>query len=250
MTESKHIEKQREHYDRFFASQDSAAHRDSGFGHVMLDHVLSKTPFQSTESALELGCGNGILTHRLLKRLKHLTTLDISPTAIQELGNTERQAVANGQLKPVCADIDQFLATAPANTFDWIVGSGILHHLSNLEATIRLMYKPLKPGGKILFAPEPNASGLYGLAWRWLAVPTYKVMGGNFEWEVEKGTLNMTCKNLTTCFQNAGFKNISIEPYQVLPHFGLKAIQSCDLQLVDRTGLGPVSLYVAVSACK
>ena len=43
-----------------------------------------------------------------------------------------------------------------------------------------------------------------------------------YDWEVEKGTLDMTPKDLKFALKKAGFQNPEVAPFQVIPHFHSK----------------------------
>jgi SAM-dependent methyltransferase len=99
---------------------------------------------------LESGCahgGNAIALSHIAKRVEGI---DISQAAI-DAGNREirRRAIGNVALSAQNAEAMDF----PDNTFDFIFGSGILHHLDYDKAMTELR-RVLKPGGVVLFT-EP-----------------------------------------------------------------------------------------------
>lgn len=103
---------------------------------------------------LELGCGPGDYTVMLARRGAQVTAIDIAPAS---LGITRRRAEASGlaqavQIQWMAAETLAF----PAETFDWVVGFGLLHHAdpSALAPEVR---RVLRPGGRVLFR-EPLAA--------------------------------------------------------------------------------------------
>ena len=58
------------------------------------------------------------------------------------------------------------------NTFDLVVGHAVLHHIPDVELSLREVVRVLKPGGRFIFAGEPTNAGetyarpLSTLTWR------------------------------------------------------------------------------------
>ena len=58
------------------------------------------------------------------------------------------------------------------NTFDLVVGHAVLHHIPDVELSLREVVRVLKPGGRFVFAGEPTTVGnryartLANLTWR------------------------------------------------------------------------------------
>jgi SAM-dependent methyltransferase len=61
-------------------------------------------------------------------------------------------------------DIDGRVADAEGipyddNTFDLVVGHAVLHHIPDVELSLREVVRVLKPGGRFVFAGEPTTVG-------------------------------------------------------------------------------------------
>jgi len=100
------------------------------------------------QRVLELGCGPGDYTIMLARRGAQVTAIDIAPAGLQI---TRRRAQYNGvatnvQVSWMAAET----LTFPAQTFDHVVGFGLLHHASpaTLGPEVR---RVLRPGGRALF---------------------------------------------------------------------------------------------------
>ena len=97
---------------------------------------------------LELGCGTAYFTRELATTGATITAIDISP----ELLETAR---ANCCAANVTFEIQNAYAlNYPDNTFDFVVGSSVLHHLE-IDRAVRQVFRVVKPGGTIRFT-EPN----------------------------------------------------------------------------------------------
>jgi len=128
---------------------------------------LRKLPY---ERALELGCGSGFFLLNLIQAgvARRGSVTDLSPGMV-------RVAVRNGE--NLGLDVDGRVADAEGipyedDTFDLVVGHAVLHHIPDVELSLREVVRVLKPGGRFVFAGEPTNAGeayarpLSTLTWR------------------------------------------------------------------------------------
>lgn len=197
------------------------------------------------KKVLEIGCGNGFLTFSLLKRPLSIMAVDISNKAIENMHRQFQKEVVNGKLKLRVGNLIDFLEET-TDTFDLVVGSGIIHHMEKEDwnKLYSLIYKKLKPGGTFSCAPEPNAGGPYKICWRF-ARYFYKIFGINYIWEVEKRTLNMIPNKLKFSLEQSGFSDVEILPFQSIPYFHSKALAYFDRIILDKIK-GRFSLYIII----
>lgn len=102
------------------------------------------------KDALELGCANGQKACFLAPLARSMTGIDISDVAIANA--RKRAALANldnVQFQTANAEALDF----PDDSFDAIIGNGIIHHLM-LEPVFKEMARVLRPGGTAFFV-EP-----------------------------------------------------------------------------------------------
>lgn len=99
-------------------------------------------------SALELGCGTGEFTVRLVESGCTLTAIDISEAGLERcrarVGDRAELLVGNIETGEGLGDRE----------FDAIVGVSVLHHV-DLAACLRSVFPRLRPGGRFAFS-EPN----------------------------------------------------------------------------------------------
>ena len=100
------------------------------------------------QSVLELGCGTGYFTRELAVTGAQISAIDISP----ELLEVAKQECSSENVRFEIQNA--YAMTFPDETFDSVVGSGVLHHLE-IEAALKEIQRVLKPGGSIYFT-EPN----------------------------------------------------------------------------------------------
>ncbi|MBS4726998.1 class I SAM-dependent methyltransferase [Mycobacterium sp. SM1] len=134
---------------------------------ILADDALRDLPY---DRALELGCGTGFFLLNLIQAgvARRGSVTDLSPGMVQV-------ATRNG--RSLGLDIDGRVADAEGipyddSTFDLVVGHAVLHHIPDVELSLREVIRVLRPGGRFVFAGEPTAVGdryaraLSALAWR------------------------------------------------------------------------------------
>jgi SAM-dependent methyltransferase len=110
-------------------------------------------------SVLELGCGTGFFLLNLklagVVELGHVT--DLSPGMVEV---AQRNASRLGfEVEGRVADAERI--PYDDGTFDLVVGHAVLHHIPNVEQSLREVLRVLKPGGRFVFAGEPTRWGDY-----------------------------------------------------------------------------------------
>ena len=102
-------------------------------------------------TCVDLGCGTGAFTRRLRRFNLIVTGVDISPLSIE-------RARALGGAAYVVGDICD--CPLPADSYDFVVMSGVLHHLPDPGTRVRSLregFRLLKPGGRFA-SYDPNAT--------------------------------------------------------------------------------------------
>lgn len=105
-------------------------------------------------SVLDLGCGAGNFTLRLLGLVPHLncTLVDLSRPMLDR-AETRVQAATSGRVQAIQSDM-RLLSFEPA-TFDLIIAGQVLHHLredEDWEAMFRRLHNWLRPEGALFVA--------------------------------------------------------------------------------------------------
>jgi len=116
-------------------------------------------------TVLDYGCGKGLDSLKLLKSGAKVFGIDISQKYINKstdlaLKNNFNKSQFNFKV------MDAHNLEFPDNTFDLIIGNGILHHL-DFNVALQSIHRTLKPGGRALFR-EPLANNPLLKLFRWL----------------------------------------------------------------------------------
>jgi len=97
-------------------------------------------------SALEIGCGEGLFTHRLAPRCSELLAVDIAASAVARA----RERCSN--LPNVACAPARLPAEYPEGPFDLVVASDVLYFWTpaDLKAAIPTIEASLAPGGRVV----------------------------------------------------------------------------------------------------
>lgn len=112
----------------------------------------------SNKDVLEIGCGTGRHTQKLLAQNNHVTGVDISEGMLQ----VAREKLPPENLKLIHADYMTY-EVFNENQFDAIVCSLVIEHIKDLSGFFKKAAKILKPGGNLFISeihPERTSQGV------------------------------------------------------------------------------------------
>ena len=145
---------------------------------------------------MDFGVGTGLLGFEIAKKVKQVYGVDTSAGMLEKLKekNTPECNIKTYQQDITIEPIEK--------EFDGIISSMTLHHVQDLEAFFRAIYKNLKDGGFIAIADLESEDGTF-----------HSDNSGVFHYGFEEKEL---CKVVEAC----GFKNISFENINTIkkPH--------------------------------
>jgi ubiquinone/menaquinone biosynthesis C-methylase UbiE len=122
-----------------------------------LRKALGETPSRPFGDALEIGAGTGYFSLNLLQLglIRRATATDISPGMLSTLrGSAAGVGVEVETVQTGAEDLpfdDQ--------SFDFVFGHAVLHHIPDLEHAFAEFARVLRPGGRIAFCGEPSRYG-------------------------------------------------------------------------------------------
>jgi tRNA (cmo5U34)-methyltransferase len=122
----------------------------------MLDQLVRSLP-EAVETVLELGCGTGALTERLLARFPgvRLRALDAAPEMLA-VARERLEARHPGASVELCPAEFEALEAGPLR-FDLLTSSMALHHVRDKAPVYAVLRRTLAPGGYFVFADELTA---------------------------------------------------------------------------------------------
>jgi len=113
------------------------------------DLFVELTGLRPGFEVLELGCGTGLFLDLVAETGASLHGLELSMDLLAQA----RQRLANRvNVRLLCGNAEQM--PFPADRFDAVYGSSVLHHL-DLDRALLEVHRVLRPGGRLVFA-EPN----------------------------------------------------------------------------------------------
>jgi len=106
--------------------------------------ILREIPLTRQMTALEFGCGTGLVTMQLAPHLGHIDAVDTSAGMLEVLNRKiQAQALTNITTR----QIDLMADSLPGVSFDFIFSSMVLHHIEDTEDLLRRFFRLLHPGG-------------------------------------------------------------------------------------------------------
>lgn len=121
--------------------------------------IRGTLPLTGSERVLEYGAGTGLVAQALREAVGPLTLADPSAGMRQ----VAEQKVAAGLLPEGTRvwDLDLAAAAPPAERFDLVVTSMVLHHIPDLEPVLEGLRTVLVPGGHLAVADLDSEDGRF-----------------------------------------------------------------------------------------
>lgn len=105
------------------------------------------------QKLLDIGCEAGYITIQLAEKGALVTAIDLIPEPIQEL----KQQLKNRNLKIKLRVADATQLPFAADSFDIVLATEVIEHISRLDKFIAGTFWVLKPGGRLLITfPNEN----------------------------------------------------------------------------------------------
>lgn len=141
-------------YDEWFFRQGrydhGEAHRRAWFAEIAEVEAALRDA-RPHGQVLELACGTGLWTRRLVESAAHVTAIDVSPEVLQ----LNRERLASGRVRYVQADL---FSWQPNESFDFVFFGFWLSHVppERFEAFWSQVRSALKSGGFVFFVDNAN----------------------------------------------------------------------------------------------
>lgn len=127
-------------------------------GLKIADAIRKAVPLHRRMSALDYGCGTGLLSFPLKDELGAILLADSSSGMLDVVaGKIAAQGVSN--MTPL--KLDLLSDPRPAQRFDLIVTSMTLHHVPDTDHILRIFHDLLQPGGYLCIADLDQEDGSF-----------------------------------------------------------------------------------------
>ncbi|HEY9098559.1 MAG TPA: class I SAM-dependent methyltransferase [Thiobacillus sp.] len=127
-------------------------------GLKIAEAVRRAVPLRRDMSALDYGCGTGLLSFPLKDELGTMLLADSSTGMLEVV--TEKIA-AQGVTNMTAVKLDLMTDPAPTQKFDLIVTAMTLHHVPDTDHMLRVFHDLLNPGGYLCIADLDQEDGSF-----------------------------------------------------------------------------------------
>ncbi len=111
--------------------------------------ISENIPLNRQMEALEFGSGTGLVTFHLHQQLKHVTAMD---NAAGMLTVVEEKALAANVDNVTTRHNDTTIPSLAPDSYDLIFSSMVLHHVGDIDSTLKALIAGLKAGGVLVLA--------------------------------------------------------------------------------------------------
>lgn len=134
---------------------------------------------RSTDTVLDLGCGNGQHTLRAAPAVHAIVGVDYDPKLLA-VAAADARARGVTNVRFTTGDLERTLPF-PADAFDAVLALDVLEHLHQRDQAFREMRRVLKPGGRLLIA-VPNRETSWKRRLRSAGLPFYSDPDHKYEY--------------------------------------------------------------------
>jgi len=120
---------------------------------VVARAIESKIPLSEVKTALDFGCGTGLLGLNLADAVGHIVLSDTSPGMIEQV-NQKLRTVRNASTLLLASD-------DLGRSFDLIVSLMVLHHIEDVGKQIACLSNAVEPGGYICLCDLDKEDGSF-----------------------------------------------------------------------------------------
>ena len=164
---------------------------------IISDKIRTHIAGGHKKSAMEYGCGTGLIGLQFVDDFNTLLLIDSSHEMINQV-QQKLKNLNNPMISAICCDLccDLLEGTAEIPPVDYIFSSLVLHHIQNTEAILRRFYDMLNKGGHLLIVDLNADDGSF-----------------HAEYPDFEGHNGFAHSTLIALAQKAGFKNTNIETF-------------------------------------
>lgn len=125
---------------------------------AVVDAISGAIPLQSNMAAMDFGAGTGLVSLGLLPKVGEVTAVDASGEMLRVFSE-KAKALRTTHLHALQCDVGE--VALPAERFDLIVSSMVLHHLPDVPRVLSHLRPALRRGGWIALADLDSEDGTF-----------------------------------------------------------------------------------------
>lgn len=128
-----------------------------GRAKIIAQEIKNTVPINKQYTALEFGCGTGLISFNLYEELKHVTLVDTSKGMIQVVNSKIKDYNATNMIA-----YEKDINNEPIKEkYDVIYTSMVLHHINDLEKTLKNLGAMLNDGGYLCIVDLTKDDGTF-----------------------------------------------------------------------------------------
>lgn len=127
-------------------------------GLKIAEAIRKTVPLRRDMSALDYGCGTGLMSFPLKDELGAILMADSSGGMLDVV---DEKIAAQSVTNMTALRLDLLADPAPAQTFDLIMTAMTLHHVPDTDHILRVFHDLLKPGGYLCIADLDQEDGSF-----------------------------------------------------------------------------------------
>ena len=127
-------------------------------GRMIAEAIRKAVPLRRDMSALDYGCGTGLLSFPLRDELGAILLADSSSGMLEVVAE---KIAAQGVTNMTPVKLDLLIDPPPAQRFDLIVSAMTLHHVPDTDCILRIFHDLLQPGGTLCIADLDQEDGSF-----------------------------------------------------------------------------------------
>ncbi|WML33003.1 class I SAM-dependent methyltransferase [Clostridium sp. OS1-26] len=125
---------------------------------IISNEIINSIDNSKNYSAMEFGCGTGLVSFNLYNKFKNITLVDSSEGMIDVLKSKIDKYEVNNMI-PYCLDISK--GNLLSMKFDVIYNSMVLHHIHDTKAIIKSFYELLNEDGYLCIVDLNEEDGRF-----------------------------------------------------------------------------------------
>jgi SAM-dependent methyltransferase len=195
--------------ERFYSEREHGhlrVRKDDPYAENIVRHLVEGAGIGPEHRVLEVGAGFGRFTFPLLEACGSVVALDLSERVLGELRRTrDERGIPEARCQVHCGDANAFPLS---ESFDFVVGFFVLHHLPDYAATLRHLAGAVAAGGRVAFV-EPNRRNPAFLA--------QVAICRDMTWKEEKGMFRLSRAGVESAYRDAGLSPLETTSFGFFP---------------------------------